>query len=37
VAHAPDEPHPPCADPSAVEARYLLAILDLGRSAREQA
>ena len=28
MAHAPDEPHPPCADLSAVEARYLLAIFD---------
>jgi DtxR family transcriptional regulator, Mn-dependent transcriptional regulator len=33
VAHAPNEPHPPCADLSAVEARYLLAILDLERAA----
>jgi hypothetical protein len=33
VAHAPDEPHPPCADLSAVEARYLLAIFDLARAA----
>jgi Mn-dependent DtxR family transcriptional regulator len=33
VAHAPDEPHPPCADLSPVEARYLLAILDLERAA----
>src|SRR4051812_17943918 len=33
VAPAPAEPHPPCADLSAVEARYLLAILDLARAA----
>ena len=33
MAHAPNEPHPPCADLSAVEARYLLAILDLERAA----
>ena len=33
MAHAPNEPHPPCADLSAVEARYLLAILDLARAA----
>ena len=33
MAHAPNEPHPPCADPSAVEARYLLAIFDLARAA----
>ena len=33
MAHLPNEPHPPCADLSAVEARYLLAILDLERSA----
>jgi Mn-dependent DtxR family transcriptional regulator len=33
VAHVPSEPHPPCADLSAVEARYLLAILDLERAA----
>jgi Mn-dependent DtxR family transcriptional regulator len=32
VAHVPSEPHPPCADLSAVEARYLLAILDLERA-----
>ena len=33
MAHAPNEPHPPCADLSAVEARYLLAISDLARAA----
>ena len=33
MAHAPNEPHPPCADLSAVEARYLLSILDLERAA----
>ena len=33
MAHVPNEPHPPCADLSAVEARYLLAILDLERAA----
>ena len=33
MAHVPSEPHPPCADLSAVEARYLLAILDLERAA----
>ena len=33
MAHAPDEPHPPCADLSPVEARYLLAIFDLERAA----
>ena len=33
MAHAPSRPHPPCADLSAVEARYLLAILDLERAA----
>ena len=32
MAHAPNEPHPPCADPSAVEARYLLAMFDLERA-----
>jgi Mn-dependent DtxR family transcriptional regulator len=32
MAPAPAEPHPPCADPSAVEARYLLAMFDLERS-----
>jgi Mn-dependent DtxR family transcriptional regulator len=32
VERTPHEPHP-CAGPSAVEARYLLAILDLDRSA----
>jgi DtxR family transcriptional regulator, Mn-dependent transcriptional regulator len=32
LQRAPDEPHP-CAGPSPVEARYLLAILDLERSA----
>ena len=33
MAHVPSDPHPPCADLSAVEARYLLAILDLERAA----
>jgi len=33
VSHAPRRPHPPCADLSPVEARYLLAILDLERAA----
>ena len=32
MAPAPSEPHPPCADPSAVEARYLLTMFDLERS-----
>jgi Mn-dependent DtxR family transcriptional regulator len=32
VERAPAEPHPPCADPSAVEARYLLAMFDLERT-----
>ena len=33
MGSAPSEPHPPCADPSAVEARYLLTMFDLERSA----
>jgi Mn-dependent DtxR family transcriptional regulator len=32
VERAPSDPHPPCADPSAVEARYLLAMFDLERA-----
>jgi Mn-dependent DtxR family transcriptional regulator len=32
MERVPSEPHPPCADPSAVEARYLLAMFDLERS-----
>ena len=32
MERAPSEPHPPCADPSAVEARYLLAMFDLERA-----
>jgi Mn-dependent DtxR family transcriptional regulator len=32
MGSAPSEPHPPCADPSAVEARYLLAMFDLERA-----
>ena len=32
MERAPSEPHPPCADPSAVEARYLLTMFDLERA-----